>query len=115
MFPKPVGRGSHRGFCLSGLGEIERHDEQIIVRPERFGHCIRVAAGGDHGMASCEGCFGDVDAHAAARASDEPGLLLSHGFGVSSTCEPLKSVPRRSRLWAAVHREHVQLNRTSEP
>ena len=39
---------------------------------------LGVAAGGDDRVAGGQGGLGDVDAHAAAGAGDEPDLLVSH-------------------------------------
>jgi len=47
-------------------------------------HCGRnfrsIAARGDNGVTSAQGCLGDVDAQAPTSAGDEPNLLLSHGM-----------------------------------
>ena len=45
---------------------------------ERGGDLLGVAAGGDDGVTGGQGGLGDVDAHAAAGAGDEPNLLVTH-------------------------------------
>ncbi len=41
-------------------------------------HAVRVAACGDDGVVGGERGLGDVDAHPATCAGDEPNLLVSH-------------------------------------
>jgi hypothetical protein len=48
------------------------------VCAEHGGDLLKVAAGGDDGVTSGQGGFGDVHAHPPAGAGDEPDLLLTH-------------------------------------
>ena len=71
------GRGD-RGLGGCRAGDVELSGEQIVVLAERLLHCVGVAAGCDDGVAGGERRLGEVDAHSAAGAGDEPYLLVSH-------------------------------------
>ena len=45
---------------------------------ERGGDLLGVAAGGDDRVTGGQGGLGDVDAHAATGAGDEPNILVTH-------------------------------------
>ena len=56
---------------------------------EGSGDAVGVAGGGDYGVAGGERRLGDVDAHAAASAGDEPNVLVSHA----------STTPRFGPMW----------------
>ena len=74
---------------------------------ERSRDPLGVAAGGDHSVAGGQRGLGDVDAHAAAGAGDEPNLLVSHASALpsvdlrvghrSSAAHPPRNQPARER------------------
>jgi Kef-type K+ transport system membrane component KefB len=71
--------GSRDGrLGVGGVGDVELDGQEVVVRAERGADPLGVASGGDDGVAGGQGGLGDVDAHAAAGAGDEPNLLVSH-------------------------------------
>jgi len=74
-------------LCDSGIdgrlrilwtGDVEFDCQQAFVIAHRSRDLRSIAARGDDGVASAQGCLGDVDAQAPTCAGDEPNLLLSH-------------------------------------
>ena len=59
-------------------GDVELDDEQVVGLAEGLGDGVGVAAGGDDVVAGGQRGLGEVDAHAAAGAGDEPCLLGGH-------------------------------------
>jgi hypothetical protein len=53
------------------------------------GDGVGVAGGSDHGVTGGQGGLGDVDAHPAAGARDEPNLLVSHASALPSVALPV--------------------------
>ena len=71
--------GSGRGVLGAvGVGHVEGGDEQVLVRADGRAHGVGVAAGGHDVVAGGQGRAGELDAHAATGAGDEPGLR--HGL-----------------------------------
>ena len=60
------------GLSGGGVGDVEGDGEQVVVLAEGRGDLGGVAGGGDDGVAGVEGGLGQVDAHAAGGAGDEP-------------------------------------------
>jgi hypothetical protein len=56
--------------------DVELGDEQVVRGAERRGDGVGVAAAGDDVVAGAQRGLGEVDAHPASGAGDEPGLLL---------------------------------------
>ena len=75
---EPLDRRIDGRLGRGGVGDVERHRQQVVVLAERGGDGVGVAGGGNHRVAGGERSLGDVDAHAAGGASDEPDLLVSH-------------------------------------
>jgi hypothetical protein len=75
---EPLERRPHRRLRRRETRNVEPGDEQVASLADRFGHGFGVAAGRDGCMAGPERGLRDVDAHAAASASDEPNPLVSH-------------------------------------
>ena len=59
-------------------GDVELDDQQVVGLAERVTDRLGVAAGRDDRVAGGERGPGDVHAHAAAGAGDEPDLLTTH-------------------------------------
>ena len=76
--PKPFDRCGDGGVDGSGVGDVERHGDQVVVVAEGGGDGVGVAGGGHDSVAGGEGGGGDVDAHAASGTRDEPDLLVGH-------------------------------------
>src|SRR5205823_2246117 len=76
-----------RGLGVLRAGDVELDDEQIV----RVADCLRdgvgIAAGGHDVVAGGQRGLGEVDAHAASGAGDEPGLLEGHGCQQSADSE----------------------------
>jgi hypothetical protein len=68
----------NRRLGVLPAGHVERDDEQRVGLAEGLCHGGRVAAGGHHVVAGGQRGLGELDAHAAAGAGDEPGLIVSH-------------------------------------
>ena len=66
------------GLCVLAAGDVELGDEQVVRVAERLGDGDGVAAGGHDVVAGGQGRAGELDAHAAAGAGNEPGLC--HGL-----------------------------------
>jgi hypothetical protein len=49
-------------------------DEQLLVIADGRPHALEVAAGGDDVVAGSQGSPGEVNAHAATGAGDQPGV-----------------------------------------
>ena len=90
--------------CLGavGIGHVEGGDEQVLVLADGRAHGVGVAAGGHDVVAGSQGRAGELDAHAATGAGDEPSLR--HGLHGRSApwpgrgcCEP-PSAPPLGRL-----------------
>ena len=88
---EPLDRRLNGGLGLGRDGDVQPHDQQVVGvarladgRPNRVGG----AAGGDDLVSGGERGLGEVDAHAAAGAGDEPHLRVSH-------CSPRVSRPVR--------------------
>src|SRR5207302_1381849 len=62
-----------------GAGDVERRGQQIGVPTHCRADLRSASAGGDHGVSGGQRCSCDGHAQTAARAGDEPNLLLSHG------------------------------------
>ena len=75
---EPVEGRLDGGFGGGGVGDVERDGQQVLVLAQGGGDAVGVAGGGDHGVAGGERGLGDVDAHAAAGAGDEPNVLVGH-------------------------------------
>ena len=71
-------RRPHRRLRGREARDVELDDQQVVRLAERRTDRLGVAAGRDDGMAGGECGLGDVHAHAAAGAGDEPDLLLTH-------------------------------------
>ena len=72
----------------SRAGDVELDDQQVVGVADGLGDGVGVAAGGHDVVAGGERGLGDLDAHAAAGAGDEPGLLLGgHGIQQSADLE----------------------------
>ena len=82
---EPLDGGVDGGLRAGGVGDVERDGQQVVVRTDRGADPLGVAAGGHDRVPGGQGRPGDVHAHAAAGAGDEPDLLLTHAmhsFGV---------------------------------
>ena len=77
---------------LLGVGDVERHDEQVLGLAEGGGDGVGVAAGGDDVVAGVQRGLGDVDAQAATGAGDDPGLA-SRSCGQQSADRAQVGVP----------------------
>ena len=82
-------------------GDVELDDQQVVRVAERLRDGVGVAAGGDDVVAGGQRGLGDVDAHAASGAGDEPGLLASHG----SSAKPAGSLVENGSLGVPVDRQ----------
>jgi hypothetical protein len=67
----------HGRLGVGGVGDVELDRQQVLVLSLGRGDGVGVAGGSDHGVAGRERGRGDVDAHPAAGAGDEPNLLVS--------------------------------------
>jgi len=76
---KAVHGGLDRRFGVLAAGDVELCGQHAVGPAERFLNGVGVAAGGDHVVAGGQRGPGELDAHAAAGAGDEPSLLGSHG------------------------------------
>jgi hypothetical protein len=85
---EPLHGSLHGRLGVGGVGDVELDGQQVGVGAEGSADPLRVAAGGDHSVAGGEGGLGDVDAHPAPRAGDEPDPLVSHLVVLSITPEP---------------------------
>jgi hypothetical protein len=65
-------------WVSGGVGDVELDGQQVVVGADGSADPLGVAAGGDHSVPGSESGLGDVDAHPAPRAGDEPNLLVSH-------------------------------------
>ena len=81
--------GLDRRLGVLRAGDVEPDDEQVVRVADGLGDGVGVAAGGHDVVAGGERGLGDVDAHSAAGAGDEPGLLLG-GHGVQQSADPEK-------------------------
>ena len=61
-----------------GVGDVKSYHDEVGVCSEHEGDLLGVTAGGNDCVTGGQGGLGDVDAHAAAGAGDEPNLLLTH-------------------------------------
>jgi ABC-2 type transport system permease protein len=85
--------GSRDGrLGVGGVVDVELDDQQVLVRSKRRADPLGVASGGDHGVTGTKGGLGDVDAHPAPRAGDEPHLLVRHA----------SALPFRFRVWSTL-------------
>ena len=76
------------------VGDVEPDGEQAVGVADGAGDGVGVAAGGHDVMAGGERGPGDVQAHSAGRAGDEPGLLLNgHVIQQSADLEEGRGVP----------------------
>lgn len=62
----------------AGVGDVELDGEEVVVLAQDCRDSLGFAGGGDDDVPSRECRLGDVDAHAAAGACDEPDLLVGH-------------------------------------
>jgi hypothetical protein len=65
-------------------GDVELDHQQVVRLAERSPDGVGVPAGGDDGLAGGGGSLGNIEAHAAAGAGNEPHLLLTHVLPVPS-------------------------------
>jgi hypothetical protein len=72
-------------WVSGGVGDVELDGQQVLMGADGSADPLGVAAGGDHGVTGSQGGLGDVDAHPAPCAGDEPGLLVSHLVVLSIT------------------------------
>src|ERR1700746_825552 len=63
---------------VGGVGDVELDGQQVVVLAQGRCDSAGVTPGGDHGVTGRERGPGDVGAHAAAGAGDEPDLLVLH-------------------------------------
>ncbi len=75
---EPVDRRLDGRLGIGGVGDVELHGQQVIVRSDRRPDPLGVASGGDHSVAGGQRGLGDVDTHATASAGNEPNLLVGH-------------------------------------
>ena len=76
--PEPL-HGRSGGRLGGGrVGDVELDGQQVLVLAQGRCDSAGVAPGGDHGVTGGERGLGDVGAHAAAGAGDEPDLLVPH-------------------------------------
>ena len=68
---RSLGGGGRR--C--GVGDVQGQGEEVLVLPESFSDFGGVAGGRHDRMASGQGGFGQVDAHATGGTGDEPDLV----------------------------------------
>ena len=85
---EPLHGSLHGRLGVGGIGDVELDGQQILMGADGSADPFGVAAGGNHGMPSGKGSRGNVDAHPAPRAGDEPDLLVSHLVVLSITPEP---------------------------
>jgi hypothetical protein len=71
-----VDSGGDGGLGVLRAGHVELDDEQPLCVAERLTDGVGVAAGGHDVVAGGECGLGELGAHAAAGAGDDPGLLL---------------------------------------
>ena len=64
------------GLGAGGVGDVKSYDDEVVVCSEHGGDLLGVAAGGDDGVTGSQGGLGDIDAHAATGAGDEPDIVL---------------------------------------
>jgi hypothetical protein len=76
--PEPVDGCLDGRLRVGGIGDVELDGQEVIVLAQGRGDGAGVAGGGDHSVAGRQCGPGDIDAHAAAGAGDQPHLLLSH-------------------------------------
>ena len=86
MPPKRSTARLDRRLGVLRAGDVERRDEQLVGVAERLRDGVGVAAGGNDVVAGGQRGLGDIDAHAAAGAGDEPGLVLC-GHGCQRTAD----------------------------
>ena len=84
MPPKRSTAAVDRRLGVLRAGDVELDDEQVVGVADRLRDGVGVAAGGDDVVAGGQRGLGEVDAHAAAGAGDEPGLVLGHGHQQSA-------------------------------
>jgi hypothetical protein len=75
---EPVHAGLDGGLGAGGVGDVKSYDDEVVVCAEHGGDLLGVAAGGHDGVTDSQGGLGDVDAHAATGARDEPDILVTH-------------------------------------
>jgi hypothetical protein len=76
--PEPFhGRPDGR-LGAGGVGNVELDGQQVVVLAQSRCDSAGVTPGGDHSVTSRECGPGDVGAHAAAGAGDEPDLRVPH-------------------------------------
>ena len=82
------------GLGVGGVGDVELDDQEVVVLADRRADLLGVAAGGDDRVTGGQGGLGDVDAHAAAGAGDEPNLLVSHAGALLllGSCRSARSI-----------------------
>jgi hypothetical protein len=81
---EPVDGSRHGRLGRGRVGHVELHGQEVIVLTQGRGDTLGLAGGGDHRVAGRQCRLGDVDAHAAAGAGDEPNLLVSHAGALPS-------------------------------
>ena len=73
---EPVDGRLGGGVAAAGSVMSRATASRFSCSPIAVSHPVRVAAGGDHGVAGGECGLGDVDAETAAGAGDEPDLAV---------------------------------------
>jgi hypothetical protein len=58
------------------VGDVQLGDEQVLPLADRRADGVRVAAGGDDVVTGGQGSTGELDAHPAPGAGDQPGPRL---------------------------------------
>src|SRR5204863_47794 len=75
---EPLDRGPHRRLGIGAAGDVELDGHEILRAAQGAGHAPAVPTRGHDCVAGRQGGLGDLDAHAAARSSDEPDRPVAH-------------------------------------
>jgi hypothetical protein len=73
-----VDRRLDRRLGVLRAGHVELDDEQLVGLADGLRHGLWAAAAGNDVVAGHQRRLGELDAHATARAGNEPGLVVSH-------------------------------------
>jgi hypothetical protein len=83
--PEPLKRRFDGGFGISWFGDIQFRHQKVFGFTDGLCHLLGVSAGRDNLMDSSQGCFGNIQAHAASGTSYDP--YFAHSF--SPFCQSL--------------------------